>query len=56
MKHVKELNPPPFSSPPLNPSAKPAIKSPYGPVDVNCGALPDTTAAEVEIRRIASKP
>jgi hypothetical protein len=55
MKHIKELNPPPFSNPPLHPSAKPAIKSPYGPVDVNCGALTDTPAAEAEIRRIASK-
>jgi hypothetical protein len=56
MEHVKELNPPPFSPPRLNPSAKPAIKSPYGPVDVNCGALADSPAAEAEIRRITSKP
>jgi hypothetical protein len=59
MKHVKERNPPPFSGPPpgmpLYPSAKPSIKSPYGPADVNCGALADTPAAEAEIRRIVSK-
>lgn len=56
MKHVKESAPPPSSSPPLNPSAKPAIKSPYGVVDVNCGATADNPAAEAEIRRLASRP
>lgn len=56
MKRFKEPEPPPFSNPRLNPSAKPAIKSPYGPVDVNCGALADTPDAEAEVRRIASKP
>jgi hypothetical protein len=59
MKRIKESNPPPFTGPlpgkPLDPSAKPPIKSPYGPVDVNYGALADTPAAEAEIRRIISK-
>lgn len=56
MKHVKESNSPPFSSPALNPSAKPAIKSPYGPVDVNCGALTYSPDVEGMVRRIASGP
>jgi hypothetical protein len=31
MKHVKELNPPPFTGPPLNPSAKPTDRNALRP-------------------------
>jgi hypothetical protein len=60
MKHVKELDPPPFPGQPpgtrLYPSAKPPVKSPYGPVDVNCGAIADSPESQAEVLRLVTKP
>jgi hypothetical protein len=56
IKHIKEPTPPLKSPPEAPPAEKRQVISPYGPVDVNCGALASTPAAEEEIRRLVSKP